>query len=267
MKWCFRSKLAGLVLVAIAQSLLIVPPALAQSAVSPGLVRRVLNLFNPPRNRNAGASTGRQFGGATRDRCPPVTTPLTALVPQTNLGLTLDASPTLWFYVPYVSRPDSRSDLRSDLRSDSTMEFALIDAEETDVYKQNFSLPQEPGIISIQIPEQVALEAGTYRWVVSVICNAGNRSGDATVNGWIERVDAENLENQLAAAALENQMLLYSENDLWYEILTTLAQLRRDQPDDEAIATAWTELLTASGFSEGVASAPIVECCTVREQQ
>lgn len=251
----FRSKVAGVLGVAIATSLpvffLHVPPALAQSSVSPGLVRRVLNIFNPPRNRNDGAAAGRQFAGGGRDLCPPTPTPLTALVPASNLGLTLNANPTLWFYVPYAS-PQSYE-----------TEFVLIDAAENDVYEQNFPLPEEPGVIGIQIPEAVMLQAGaSYRWVVSVMCNPGNRSGDATVNGWIQRVDPENLENQLAAASLDNKMLLYSEHDLWHEILTTLAQLRRDQPNDEEIAAAWAELLTASGFSEGVTSAPITFCCT-----
>ncbi|MBD1868471.1 DUF928 domain-containing protein [Cyanobacteria bacterium FACHB-471] len=249
MKRRFRSILVGALVLAIANSFLSTPPALAQSAVSPGLIRRVLNLFNPPRNRNSGTASGRQFAGASRDLCPPTSTPLTALVPDTNLGLTLDAHPTLWFYIPYASPQDYET------------EFVLIDAEENDVYKQNFSLPAEPGIISIQIPEQVALEAGdSYRWVISVMCNSGNRSGDATVNGWIQRVDRE-LDGQLASTTLEGELLLYSENALWYEMLTTLAQLRRDQPDDPEIEAAWKEFLTTSGLSESVASAPVTLCC------
>ncbi|NJO48886.1 MAG: DUF928 domain-containing protein [Leptolyngbyaceae cyanobacterium RM2_2_4] len=205
MKRRFRSKLVWAWVWAIANSFLIhsflnPSPALAQSTVSPGLVQRVINLFNPPRNRNSGAAAGRQFAGAGRDLCPPTSTPLTALVPNTNLGLTLDANPTLWFYIPYAASQGYET------------EFVLIDAEENDVYKQNFALPEEPGVISIQIPEQVALEAGdSYRWVISVMCNPENRSGDATVNGWIQRVDSENLDDQLAAATLENKMLLYSE--------------------------------------------------------
>lgn len=253
MKWRFRSIWIGALVLAIANSFVSTPPALAQSAVSPGLVRRVLNLFNPPRNRNSGAASGRQFAGASRDLCPPTLTPLTALVPDTNLGLTLDANPTLWFYIPYASPQDYET------------EFVLIDTEENDIYKQNFLLPEEPGIVGIQIPEQVALEAGaSYRWVISIQCNPGNRSGDATVNGWIQRVDQE-LDDQLASATLEDQLLLYSENDLWYEILTTLAQLRRDQPNDAEIEAAWRELLTASGFSESVSSAPITLCCTASD--
>jgi hypothetical protein len=246
----FTHTFTGVLVLAIANSFMNTPPALAQSAVSPGLVRRVLNIFNPPRNRNSGAAAGRQFAGAGRDLCPPTPTPLTALVPNTNLGLTLNANPTLWFYVPYASPQDYET------------EFVLIDAEENSVYKQNFYLPEEPGIVSIQIPQQVALEAGaSYRWVFSVMCNPGNRSGDATVNGWIQRVNQE-LDSQLASATLENELLLYSDNDLWYEMLTTLAQLRRDQPDDPEIEAAWKEFLTTSGFSESVASAPVLLCCT-----
>lgn len=246
----FTNTFTGVLVLAIANSLLSTPPALAQSAVSPGLVRRVLNIFNPPRNRNSGAAAGRQFAGAGRDLCPPTPTPLTALVPNTNLGLTLNANPTLWFYVPYASPQNYET------------EFVLIDAEENNVYKENFYLPEEPGVVSIQIPEQIALEAGaSYRWVISVMCNPGNRSGDATVNGWIQRVDQE-LDSQLASATLEDELLLYSENNLWYEMLTTLAQLRRDQPNDPEIEAAWKEFLTVSGLSESVASAPVTPCCT-----
>jgi len=257
MKRRFRSKLVWALVWAIASSFfthsfLTPSPALAQSTVSPSLVQRVMNLFNPPRNRNSGAAAGRQFAGAGRDLCPPTSTPLTALVPNTNLGLTLDANPTLWFYIPYAAPQGYET------------EFVLIDAEENDVYKQTFALPEEPGVISIPVSEQVALEAeASYRWVISITCNPENRSGDATVNGWIQRIDQEDLESQIAAATLEDKMLLYSENDLWYEILTTLAQLRRNQFNDTEIEAAWREFLIAAGFNEAVASAPVTFCCTV----
>ena len=236
-------------------SFTISPPTTAQPANSPNLLQQILRRLSPPRNRNAGAPSGRQFAGARRDLCPLTIHPLTALTPSTNLGFTLNEHPVLWFYMPYA-QPQAYE-----------IEFVLIDPEENDVYKQNVPLPAEPGVISIQVPDSVpALEAEkSYRWVISVMCNPGNRSGDATVNGWIERIEQDDLESQLAAATtFEDRMLLYSENNLWYDVITTLAQLRRDEPANAEIQVLWADLLTSSGFSEGVTSAPVTSCCTVQ---
>jgi len=67
----------------------------------PNARNRTAVQFVTPSNLGA---PGEREAAATRDRsCPNAEDkpPLTALIPATNIGLTLNARPIFWFYVPY----------------------------------------------------------------------------------------------------------------------------------------------------------------------
>ncbi|MEH1840675.1 MAG: DUF928 domain-containing protein, partial [Nostoc sp.] len=115
--------------------------------------------------------SGRRAGMGSRDNCPAVPIPLTALVPfqeeqkvgeQKNKsiigiveGLTTSERPTFWFYIPYTK----------DL-SNSSAEFSLQDSAENDVYRNTIALPSKPSVIGISLPSNAAsLEVDQiYRW-------------------------------------------------------------------------------------------------------
>ncbi len=92
---------------------------------------------------------GRRTDAASRSGCPVLSQPVTALVPPTNIGLTLAERPTFWFNIPY--QPNSNS-----LRK-----FQLLDEEETVVYEKNFPAVETPGIVNINLPNSLpALQIG-----------------------------------------------------------------------------------------------------------
>ncbi len=81
---------------------------------------------------------GRRTDAASRSGCPVLSQPVTALVPPTNIGLTLAERPTFWFNIPY--QPNSNS-----LRK-----FQLLDEEETVVY-ETFPGVETSGIVDINL--------------------------------------------------------------------------------------------------------------------
>lgn len=192
---------------------------------------------------------GSRKGGASRGACPVVEKPLTALVPPTNIGLTISERPTFWFYIPYNPTP-ARS-----------VEFVLLNDKKNAVYRTTVPIKDTPGIINIVLPSTApALESGKrYQWVFSVICDPSNRTEDIFVRGEVRRDSPNsNLNSQLAATKKErDRIIIYAANGLWYDALTALAKLRRSSPQDRTLANDWRDLLGDVGLNE-IASERIV---------
>lgn len=223
------------------------------------------NTTPPPKKAQPTPATGRLRGLGTRDVCPEVEKPLTALVgpiatkaetTKTSPAVTIADRPTLWFYIPYS--PDSKLEA----------EFTLIDEKENDVYKTTFPLKEKPGIIGLKLPETLRpLQAGKhYTWNFSVVCNPNNRSGDVWVSGPIDRIPL----NSTLQAQLEKtpdpkaQSALYAKNELWSEALTALAQARRRNLQDSTLQVDWSNLLKSMNLND-IASEPLTSCCQVEK--
>jgi len=228
------------------------------------------NTTSPPTKVQSRRATSRLRGLGTREGCPVVDKPLTAIVTpiptdadstaaettETLPPATIADHPTLWFYVPYS--PDARL----------SAEFTLIDEKENDVYKTTFPLKEKPGIIGLKLPETLSpLEAGKrYYWVFSVICQPNNRSQDNFVYGDIERISPDStLQAQLKKMSdPKAQSALYAEKELWPEALTTLAQARRRNLQDRTLQADWSNLLKSMNLND-IASEPLTSCCQVEE--
>lgn len=215
---------------------------------------------------NRGAPGQREAAG-TRGRCPAVDSALTALVPATKetvdegkgrtsalippesvLGLTVAEYPTFWFYVPYS--PDAVH----------SAEFVLLDDKDNYVYKTTLTLSETPGVVSFRLPSTAQpLKIGkSYRWYFLIPCDPQNPSRSVFVNGWVQRVAlSPALMSQLKTATPRECVALYAAAGIWYEAQTTLAFLRRTEPDDAAIAADWFDLLQSIGLEE-LAQKPIV---------
>ena len=209
---------------------------------------------------------GNRTGEASRSRgvCPRVTTPLTALMPVTQgtsggqnasttptttesvYGLTVVERPTFWFYVPYP------------LTSSRPVEFVLQDENGNDVYQTQFTESGTvPGVVGLQLPPTVdPLEVGKrYRWFFLIYCNPEEPT---FVEGWVERVELNpTLKNQLDQATTPQQKAtVYAEAGVWFEAVTTLAELRRQKPNDQALNAQWLELLQSVDL-EAIATEPV----------
>ena len=247
-----KATFACMLVLVLAHSLFGLSPAQAEQPQNRlDLVEKIKRFFFG--TRPGGTPTGRQRGGAVRGRCSNLDQHIKALVPSTVIALvpstkegipfveqTISERPTFWFYVPY---------------SGLNAEFVLIDSQDKDVYSKIFPLNQQPGIIDIQLPETIPpLEQGNeYRWVFSAICNSQNRAADAIVNGRIKRIPVSPaLNNQLKTASAENRVSVYADANLWYETLTTLAELRHNDPQNAKVTADWANVLHLVGFPSNI---------------
>ncbi|MDZ7951337.1 DUF928 domain-containing protein [Nostoc sp. DedQUE09] len=213
--------------------------------------------------------SGRRAGMGSRDNCPAVSTPLTALVPfqeeqkvgkQINKsiigtveGLTTLERPTFWFYIPYTK----------DL-SNSSAEFSLQDSAENDVYRNAIALPSEPSIIGISLPSTALLEVGkTYRWYLKVRCNQKTASIPVYVEGDIKRINLEDRVVQQLQAAKEprQKIIIYAEKGIWFDALDMLAQIRISNYNDTSIEKDWQSLLQSVNL-DNIAMMPLIKLPT-----
>ena len=213
--------------------------------------------FVPPQPPDQGAAGGRRRGAASRcNNCPDLQ--LTALVPgdsqeRSLLALTVDTHPTFWIYIPQA------------VTSELSGEFVLQDAADNKVYETAFTTPRTPeGIVSITLPQKTApLEIGKqYYWTFWIYSDPKAASGNVAVHGLIQRVvpNSQRL-NALKQGTPQDRTALYAayaDNGIWYDALTTLAQLRRQNPQDAKLTADWVSLLHSVGLNN-IASKPGTE--------
>jgi hypothetical protein len=211
--------------------------------------------FSAPPDRGAPRS-GRARGGASRGNCPTSDLPLTTLVPLNSptdttgsVGLTTSTHPTFWFYLPFPLSPETAA------------EFLLLDEDGNSLYNTTLSDSQgRAGVMKIAIPNTTpALTVNkTYTWLFQVNCGVGN---PISTWGEIARVELNpSVITQLQQASTQEQAALYAENGIWYEALTTLAELRLAEPNNPIITTDWKSLLESAGLVD-VAEQPLLDCC------
>ncbi|BAY89916.1 MULTISPECIES: DUF928 domain-containing protein [unclassified Tolypothrix] len=209
---------------------------------------------------------GNRKGGGTRDgyicSALEIKERLMALVPAVESepgishvwGLTLEASPTLWFYVPYQPQ---------DIK---VGELEIWDETDPDprnyqqTYQGTFKVTDTPGAIALTLPSTVKLEPGkNYHWYLTLNMNCDREAQAVNVNGWIQRVKLSNsLPPQQSTE--RNRVIFYAENGIWYDAITLLAQMRRRQPQTQILLTDWQKLFRDIGLEE-FANKPIVPCC------
>ncbi|MCL6753176.1 DUF928 domain-containing protein [Nostoc sp. CCCryo 231-06] len=213
--------------------------------------------FQQPKLPRNGAPTGRRRAGAGRNpECPKSLVSLTALVPgnggKSVLASTVAENPTFWFYVP---------ELPETARS---AEFVLQVQDGQDVpnvYRTPLTLSGKRGIISITPPQpQYSLKANKkYHWYFHIYCgDVGKTSDNFYVDGFVQRQAlTQALDSQLKTAK-PREYIAYSANNIWYDTLTNLGQLRRANPQDATINKDWIDLLNAIGLQD-IAKEPIVQ--------
>jgi hypothetical protein len=187
-------------------------------------------------------------GGATRGSCQTGTKMLTPLVPKDQVGLTFSARPSFFLYIPSSET--------------KTIDFLLLTGDGTEViYQKVFTLAGSSGVVRFDLPTDApALQTGKqYYWYFTLNCDpAKGPSGNPGVEGMIERVTPDAaIAKQLATAKPGDRPSIYAESGIWYETLTSLADLRQKTPADSKLMDDWKTLLQSVGL-EAVATEPLV---------
>ncbi|WP_373527744.1 DUF928 domain-containing protein [Nostoc sp.] len=213
--------------------------------------------FNQPPPPSGPPPGGRVRGGARRGPrgCPFTKPDLTALVSFTEensvinvWGQTTVEHPSWFFYVPYTK----------DL--DYTVEFVLQDLDLNEVYKKAIALPDKPGVIRVSLPSTAPALAlnKQYRWFFTINCDKEKNSPPTFVEGVIQRVELNPATiKELETTELLKRYAIYAQKGIWYEALTTLAELRQKNPKDAALKAEWRNLLGSISLDD-IAAEPIL---------
>ena len=220
--------------------------------------------FNAPKLTAPG---NRESGAARSDTC--VTTVdddgLTAVLPETNVGLTTNEFPSFFAYVP--ANNAERAELRL-LEEDTGNELyagqvSLPSADPTADYRHEASL------VSLSIPgdgSATALESGkNYLWALMLVCEPDNRAADIVVTGVVQRVDDGYLQSLspevrdrldvLNTLPPEEQLIAYGDAGIWQDLLGVLSTLTSENPT--TYQADWNSLLGDQGLGT-IAERPIV---------
>jgi hypothetical protein len=151
------------------------------------------------------------------------------------------------------------------------VEFLLQDKNGNEIYKANYQTSGTSGIVTFSLPSQAGLmplEVGQdYKWSFSISCRPNDRSADMSVEGLVRRVQLNPiLSSQLKQASPQKQVELYAEAEIWQDALATLVQLRRDYPNDLAIANNWQKLMRAADLDD-ITQESLVPSPTTSERQ
>jgi hypothetical protein len=162
--------------------------------------------------------------------------------PVTDPQLTVSAHPTFLVYVPQTSAKGLELTLEQDGKG---------------IYQTTVNLTGTPGIVGISLPATAPeLEIGKdYKWLVSVVCESGAPE-DSFVAGSVRRIQPDSTLSQIDRAKPLEQVALYAKSGVWFDAVANLAALRKAQPNDPQVASAWKELLQGAGL-DAIANAPL----------
>ena len=162
------------------------------------------------------------------------------------LFLTTANHPSFFFYVPQIPQEEELLfELRDEVSGDT-------------LYEVTFKPPQKPGIVSVSVArDKSSLKANKeYRWSISV---ASDRPDDYRPEGLIKRVEPnQELTKKLKASSPLDRVALYAENGYWEDSLRSVADLRRQRPQDEEVNIEWGNLLATVNLEEDVINAPLL---------
>ncbi len=226
---------------------LFVNPVLGENKESVSNSKQSKINFSLPIPPSRGIPLGRHTGGGSRGFCQNQQN-LMALVPLNNQpvwGKTISTHPEFLFYLP----------------QGSVIEFVLQDEQDNYIHYTNLQVSSDSeGIVSIPIPKTAKpLEPNkNYQWTLSVSCKNNNSDAFLYVKGSIEKADLQaGIKPQLEQADELEKAVIYAREGIWYDLIATLAQLRRDNPNDKQINIMWTELLEQVNLTE-ISSQPIL---------
>lgn len=217
----------------------------AQTSIQPTQISQGLGSdWNAFETENTGNAPGRRVGGATRGSCStgqqPGQKPLTAIVPESEIGRTASPYPSIFLYVP--STPEK-----------TKMEFELRDENENLLYKQEFLGNGQEGIYRIDIPTYVnpLQEGENYLWSFSLICSETDLAGSSVVGGWINRIEnSQSIQRQIETVSPSDRLEKYANELLWYDLMASLADLRQSEPNNSTFENRWENLLNEVGLND-----------------
>jgi hypothetical protein len=195
-------------------------------------------IYKPPKR---GAPGGRE-GAGTRG-LPSSSPTLTVLAPKDHTGLTVQEQPVLYWYLSQETRLPVQVIL-TDRQSVKPLQAIRLDP------------PLQPGMQRVRLTDyNIHLAPGVlYKWSVSLVRDAAQRSYDVTTAGTIERVELPNeLRGQLVPANKMTSARLYAADGLWYDTIAALSELIDTRPQDTTLRQQRARVLDQEGLTAAAA--------------
>lgn len=206
---------------------------------------------------------------------------LMALMPSNNLGQTVQAHPTLFWYLPQT-----------------TARYAQFNLYEADIalrpgdllYRSRFRIQGNAGVVSLSLPPDLGIPAleidRPYIWQIQIYCGSNqqtrdpqlldthldrtapvsstlvaNPASDPQIEGILWRVEAGS--ELLTSVAGMDPLTLYQQTDLWWDAVAALMAEYcniRSGGDRLQFEQRWQDLLQAVDLAM-LAQAPIAIAC------
>jgi hypothetical protein len=208
------------------------------------VVNRVLTANFSPSNSGVPGGTaggGSRGGGACPTDSVNYGASLTPLLAANAQNLTTHGQPTFLVYI--------------DNTAVAQLFLRVSDSEGSYDYQTLLPISEESGILKISLPDHApALSVGsTYQWSLAMICGESLRPDDPFIQGTIQRIDPL---TDLQSSEME-QVAQFAEQGIWYDAMSTLADLRYANPDNTDMQSAWVSLLNHVGLEE-LATEPLL---------
>lgn len=203
-----------------------------------------------PRSDNP--SPRRTQSGASRRNLPGVCDGL-PVMPENGLGLTASNSPSLFVYFSEGTTVEK-----------AQLTLKSVDESESEYYETVVVLPQEKlaengGVVAFDIPEvdSELVMNQEYAWSLVLMCEGQLRPDSPILTGSLKRVDDLGVEIQAADTPLIERAIAYGEAGIWYDLLSTLATIRSEEPNAIAFDDYWSSVMGTVGL-EVIASEPLI---------
>jgi len=199
-------------------------------------------IYKPPKRGAPGGREGvGREGAATRGPKEPLT--LTVLAPKDHTGLTAQEQPVLYWYLSQETQHPVEISL-TDLQSIKPLLTMRLDP------------PLQPGMQRVRLADHnIYLIPGvSYKWAVSLVRNAVQRSSDITTAGTLERIElSRELRRQLGQANTMTAARLYATEGLWYDTIAALSELIDTRPQEPALRQQRAAVLEQEGLTAAAA--------------
>ena len=168
---------------------------------------------------------------------------------------TIAAHPKFFVYIPKTSAQKAK--------------FTLSSENENNPVEATFALTGTPGIVSFSLPANApSLEVGkTYKWSVQIVCETGDgdQGGNPIAEGEIERIQPPDTLVNIEKVAPSQRPKFYAEAQIWYDSVTTLAELQYSNPQNLILKEDWEDLLNSVHLNT-VAKAPLLPELTLLQE-
>lgn len=185
--------------------------------------------FVPPVNDGAPRHSR---GGATRNpECDAL-----QVLPENGSGLTAEAHPMVQAYFQSAVKQ-----VWVQVEADDGSELYTYGEDEY------FVLPEGKGFAEVPLPASLSelTPNKLYSWKMVLLCNEPFGPSSPQVSGGIRRVEPVVASGADDAVSLQERMGVYAESGLWYDYISTLTQMKAENPESTQLIQNWEAALRA----------------------